>query len=265
MYNLKPRKTLLMKIVILYLMKKKIFKNLEKKGRQYINQPNNSFFLRLFSFLKLLSAGINVHYPVYINPNKRIQSGKNVRIRENCILSSHIFFDDNVIINENCVFMGNIKIGKFTVINKNTELIGNIEIGNYTSIARNVVLQGINHPMQYPSTSRPLYKELIKKELPKESKGPIIVGNDVWIATKAIILSGVTIGDGAVVGAGAIVTKNVEPFSVVAGNPAKHIKWRFSKNVREQLQQLKWWEWDYIDIIKKKKYFFTELEKYNDI
>ena len=75
------------------------------------------------------------------------------------------------------------------------------------------------------------------------SKGDVVIGNDVWICANAIILSGVTIGDGAVIANGAIVTRDVEPYSVVAGNPAKHIKYRFNPDIIAELLQIKWWNW----------------------
>jgi virginiamycin A acetyltransferase len=75
------------------------------------------------------------------------------------------------------------------------------------------------------------------------SKGDVTIGNDVWIGHGVMILSGVTIGDGAIIGAGSVVSKDVEPYSVVAGNPAKHIKYRFSADEIKMLLDLKWWDW----------------------
>jgi acetyltransferase-like isoleucine patch superfamily enzyme len=76
-----------------------------------------------------------------------------------------------------------------------------------------------------------------------DSRGPVTVGNDVWVGYEACVLSGVTIGDGAIVGARALVRKSVEPFSIVAGNPAKHIRYRFEAPVREALLRIRWWDW----------------------
>ena len=75
------------------------------------------------------------------------------------------------------------------------------------------------------------------------SNGGIIVGNDVWIGGNAIILSGVKIGDGAVIGAGSVVTKDVADYEIVAGNPAKHIKYRFKREEIKQLKEIEWWNW----------------------
>ena len=81
-------------------------------------------------------------------------------------------------------------------------------------------------------------------------KGDIIIGNDVWIGAKSTIMSGVKIGDGVIIAAGALVTKDVEPYSVVGGNPAKHIKYRFDEEQIVDLLKIKWWEWNE-DMIKE--------------
>ena len=75
------------------------------------------------------------------------------------------------------------------------------------------------------------------------SKGDIVVGNDVWIGHGALILSGVRIGDGAVIGAGSVVNKNVDDYAIVAGNPARFIRFRFDEDLRLKLKQLSWWDW----------------------
>ncbi len=76
-----------------------------------------------------------------------------------------------------------------------------------------------------------------------EGKGPITVGNDVWMGREALIMSGVTIGDGAAVAARAVVTKDVAPYEIVGGAPARHIGWRFDQQTREELLKIAWWDW----------------------
>jgi acetyltransferase-like isoleucine patch superfamily enzyme len=76
------------------------------------------------------------------------------------------------------------------------------------------------------------------------SKGDVVIGNDVWIGAEAMILSGVTIGDGAVIGARSVVTKDVPPYAIVGGNPARVIRMRFDEATISRLQNLKWWTWD---------------------
>jgi virginiamycin A acetyltransferase len=81
-------------------------------------------------------------------------------------------------------------------------------------------------------------------------KGDVIIGNDVWIGTEATILPGVTIGDGAIIGAKSIVTKNVAPYSIVAGNPATQIRLRFCQEIINTLLEIQWWNWPNDIIIK---------------
>jgi virginiamycin A acetyltransferase len=88
------------------------------------------------------------------------------------------------------------------------------------------------------------------------SKGDTVIGNDVWIAHDATIMPGVHIGDGAIIATKAVVTKDVEPYSIVGGNPAKPIKKRFSEEIIARLLELKWWDWD-MEKITKNVYLLT--------
>jgi len=122
-----------------------------------------------------------------------------------------------------------------------------INIGKYCSIADSVTIIGggehhINWVSSYPFADR--WKLVAEDEQPKAlDKGTISIGNDVWIGHGATILSGVKVGDGAVIGAMAVVTKNVLAYSVVGGNPAQTIKHRFSESVAKKLLKIKWWDW----------------------
>lgn len=119
-----------------------------------------------------------------------------------------------------------------------------INIGKYCSIADGVIFDGgFNHNTNFVST----FPFLNRLGIGKQNivcKGDINIGNDVWICEDVIIMSGVTIGDGAVIGAKSIVTKDVAPYSIVAGCPAKCIKMRFDVNDIKDLLLIKWWNWD---------------------
>lgn len=129
-----------------------------------------------------------------------------------------------------------------------------VSIGKFCSIGPNVriITSGI-HPPEWISTY-PLrrffnHPKAFKDGMPA-SKGNITINNDVWIGTEVMILSGVTIGDGAVIMARAVVTRNVPPYSIVGGVPAKVIKYRFSKNEINFLQHIEWWNKDIVWIRK---------------
>lgn len=160
-----------------------------------------------------------------------------------------------------------IEVGDFTVYNdfvndprdfeKNNVLyhypINNdrLIIGKFCSIAcgAKFIFNCANHTLKSLSTyTFPLFFE--EWDLPKsevasawDNKGDIVIGNDVWIGYGAVIMAGVTIGDGAIIGTRAVVTKDVEPYSIVGGIPAKEIRKRFAPDVIERLMELQWWDW----------------------
>jgi acetyltransferase-like isoleucine patch superfamily enzyme len=138
-------------------------------------------------------------------------------------------------------------VGKYSRINPFCQMT-NCSIGNFTAIGQ-ATLAGLGrHPTNYLSTHSIFYnknKMTDKWVQPIDYKQnlPITIGNDVWIGRKAIIMDGVTIGDGAIVAAAALVTKDVPPYAIVGGVPAKVIKYRFSDEIIERLLQIKWWDW----------------------
>lgn len=89
---------------------------------------------------------------------------------------------------------------------------------------------------------------------------PVVIGNDVWIGANVIILPGVNIGDGAIVAAGAVVTKDVAPYAIVGGVPAKTIRYRFEKNMIEKFLEIKWWNWEIEEIEKHIELFYQPAE-----
>lgn len=133
------------------------------------------------------------------------------------------------------------------------------EIGRFTSIANHVVIGGAKHPMKWVGMSPVFYqgRDSVRKkfsEYPLEKSAITLIGNDVWIGRSAIIISGVSIGDGAVVGAGSVVTKDVPAYGVVAGNPAKLLRYRFEEDIRSNLKDIKWWDLDEVILVKLADY-----------
>jgi acetyltransferase-like isoleucine patch superfamily enzyme len=125
-------------------------------------------------------------------------------------------------------------------------MIINCTVGAFCSIANGVVIGGARHPMEYASTS-PVFlshKDSVKMKYARHDyslKLRTVVDSDVWIGEVALIKAGVHIGVGAVIGMGSVVTRDVEPYSVVAGNPARTIRKRFDDKTIKALLELKWW------------------------
>lgn len=115
--------------------------------------------------------------------------------------------------------------------------------------------------MEYISTSPYFYNKTFGKKVQDVNREHLFIGNDVWIGYGAIITSGChNIGDGAVVGAGAIVTKDIPPYAVVAGSPAKIIKYRFSKEIQTILLSSKWWEYTPDELMQYYDYISDPIE-----
>lgn len=119
-------------------------------------------------------------------------------------------------------------------------------IGKFCSIADDVtILLGGEHRTDWVTTYpfNKFFEGAKGTEGHPRSKGNVVIGNDVWIGANTTILSGVTIHDGAVVGAGSLVCKDVQPYAIVAGNPAKQIKLRFAEDTVSELLRIAWWNW----------------------
>lgn len=135
--------------------------------------------------------------------------------------------------------LSKVKVGKKTYGKLNASIFGDgpekLIVGNYCSVAPGVwFLVSGEHKLHSISTF-PFKVKCFGYEHEAGSRGDIVIKDDVWIGTNAIICSGVTIGQGAVVAAGSVVTKDVEPYSIVGGNPAHFIKWRLSEKMRNRL------------------------------
>jgi acetyltransferase-like isoleucine patch superfamily enzyme len=121
-----------------------------------------------------------------------------------------------------------------------------LRIGKYCSISTHVIIfLGSEHRTDWVSTYPfpYLWKEASATKGHPFSKGDVIIGNDVYIGYNVTILSGVAIGDGAAIGACSVVTKDVPPYAVVAGNPARVLRYRFDEEAIENLLKIKWWDW----------------------
>lgn len=162
---------------------------------------------------------------------------------KSCRLGRHVVIGARVVLRE-------VNIGDYSYIERHGEAIYS-HIGKFCSIAANVRINALEHPMERVTTHKITYRPNeyfkyfgIDQEFRQRRRAKqVIIGNDVWIGHGAVILPGVNIGNGAVIGANAVVTRDVAPYTIVAGVPARRIRERFPSWVVGRLQELSWWDW----------------------
>ncbi len=189
------------------------------------------------------------------------------------VITGTVFLEENVKIRNGVKIQAGVKlsIGRFTTVNgPNTALnnqINEIQIGSFCSIARGVDIQEFNHYSSRPSTYFILQNVFGENFADIHSKGKVVLGHDVWVGAQSLILSGVKIGDGAVIAANSVVTSDVPAFSIVGGSPAKVIKMRFNQEIIDRILKDPWWFWS-LDKIKKNRAFFScelTIASFNDL
>ena len=197
-------------------------------------------------------------YSIYFSDNGRPR----FKVGDSIYLDNNAQFEPYSAFNEGrCL----VKMGAFSYSQSPFTKVVGLDIGRYCSIAKGLRIQGTNHPIHRFTTSPVTYDSqfvIIKQSLaahkasgfhtvanPKDgvNNAPINIGNDVWIGENVTIARGVTIGDGAIVGSNALVSKNVPPYAIVGGLPAKIINYRFSAEMISELIALKWWDYAYWD------------------
>lgn len=140
--------------------------------------------------------------------------------------------------------------------------IYNIQVGRYSAIAHDVTfIIDMNHDYRKPALGRITGIAYRRPEFTKR-KGQIIIMNDCWIGEKTIINSGVTVHNGAVVAAGAVVSKDVPAYSIVAGNPAKVIGYRFDEKTINMLKRIKWWNWSYDKVLERSQDLYGDIDSF---
>lgn len=163
--------------------------------------------------------------------------------------------------------MVNSELGRFSYCGYDCTFI-NTKVGAFSSIANNVIVGASSHPTSWVGMSPVFYdaKINIKEKFSfhhYDYAKRTIIGNDVWIGQCVIIKQGVIVGNGAVIGMGSVVTKNIEPYTIVGGNPARVIRKRFSEDIIEKLLAIKWWTYS-DEELKKYAVFFDDPVKFID-
>lgn len=190
----------------------------------------------LISYLKqiLLKRRLRKHGIKFSPSLNSLRARQKIDIEENASVANGLLKSDS------------LKIGAYSYLRSGYELYGNIEVGRFCSIGNNVIigLDRHQHPTNWLSTS--LYSGALsdKYESLRSEVTKVTIGHDCWIARDAVLMDGIEIGNGAIVASRAVVTKNVPPYAIVAGVPAKVIKFRFSKEIINQLCELEWWQLD---------------------
>ncbi|MEB2777517.1 CatB-related O-acetyltransferase [Algoriphagus sp. D3-2-R+10] len=176
----------------------------------------------------------------------------------------NVLFEGRNIVPENCKFFGKIIIGYKSTLGSSNYFHGNISIGKYCQLGSHVAIHSTSHPLNYLTTY--VNRNLFNGELTNlKTVETINIGHDVWIGHGAIILGNIRIGNGAIIGAGAVVNKDVKPFSVVAGVPAKLIRMRFHENIIQEIEDLSWWDLSESDLEAHKTLFFKDFSNKNSI
>jgi len=207
---------------------------------------------RFLDFINSLIRGI-LEYYIHYRKFKNVRIGKNAYVELNCQMGNSISIGGGCIIEST-------EIDDYSYVNYNS-IIKSASIGKFCSIGPNVVIGLGNHPTSmFVSTSPRFYlKEHFAEKDFFDQFTKVKIGNDVWIGANTTIINGITIGDGAIIGANTLVNKNVEPYTIVGGVPARKLKKRFQNEEIDFLLKFKWWDKD-INWIKNNYKLFHSIK-----
>jgi phosphonate metabolism protein (transferase hexapeptide repeat family) len=150
------------------------------------------------------------------------------------------------------VVLAECEVGDYSYVERNAEAIY-CTIGKFCAIAANARLNALAHPIERVSQHKITYRsneyflgaKIDAGFRAKRANSKVTIGHDVWIGHGAVVMPGIAIGHGAVVGANAVVTEDVAPYAIVAGVPARFLRWRFAPKIAARLIALAWWDWDH--------------------
>ena len=182
-----------------------------------------------------------------------VSGGENIDIR-NCTFDKHVFVAHHAQIQDSY-------IGDHTSVGR-YDKIREADIGKYCSISWDVTIGAPTHPFKTVTNCAITYRKEygvvdFDANLPQKRT---VVGNDVWIGCDVTLIAGVRIGNGAIIGAGAVVTKDIGPYEIWAGVPAKKIGVRFDEDIIHILEEIQWWDWKKTEIADNLSIFREELD-----
>lgn len=183
------------------------------------------------------------------------------KARGSAVINSHIHPTSKI---ESGSSVVNSTFDKHSFCGYDCEIV-NANIGSFCSIASNVKIGGAMHPINWVGMSPVFYdgKDSVKAKFSNHLRDPdetVTIGNDIWIGQNVLIKQGLTIGTGAVIGMGSVVTKDVGPYEIVGGNPAKLIRKRFDDNLISELLNSKWWDFEDSKLTQYAQYFTDPKE-----
>lgn len=209
----------------------------------------NTFTVKLYYFIKNRYTEIN---------------SNNLSIKSSVAINHCVFGKFNVVY-KNCS-LNRVALGDYTYIGPSSS-ISNTTFGKFCSIGPGCRIGLGKHPTNYLSTHPVFFSNknqagvlFTKSNYFKEYES-INIGNDVWIGANVVVLDGVTVGNGAIIAAGSVVVKDVPPYAIVGGNPAKLIRMRFSGDVIDSLSELEWWDRESTWLLKHIECFQSEFTK----
>ena len=211
--------------------------------------------------------GLICHIVILIKYRAYLSPYANISLRS--ILNQKVVLSKDVKVERNVRISGHVIIGKGTYFSNGMTDISSeqssIYIGNYCSIARNCFIRTSQHFMDRLTTSPALLTKLFGSEyVNSESLGDIVIEDDVWIGANVTVIGNVRIGRGAVIGACSLVNKDIKPYSIACGVPAKVIGYRFPEEMRDDLDKFRWEEYSDRELIASRHLFSTDLNDVKD-